>query len=76
MEIVAKENSVTIMDHREGKRTETFEEDPMVIPRRIMDKWKPQRLDELPEAFTGNAIFICLTYCSAACVVNVCPNAM
>nr|GMD73412.1 anthranilate synthase alpha subunit 2, chloroplastic-like isoform X1 [Ipomoea batatas] len=53
MEIVAKENSVTIMDHREGKRTETFEEDPMVIPRRIMDKWKPQRLDELPEAFTG-----------------------
>ncbi|KAG5537059.1 hypothetical protein RHGRI_024488 [Rhododendron griersonianum] len=53
MEIVAKENMVTIMDHREGRRTEEFVEDPMVVPRRIMDKWKPQRLDELPEAFCG-----------------------
>lgn len=76
MEIVAKENSVTIMDHREGKRTETFEEDPMVIPRRIMEKWKPQCLDELPEAFTGNAMFIRLIYCGAARVVNVCANVM
>ncbi|CAH9073241.1 unnamed protein product [Cuscuta europaea] len=53
MEIVARENLVTVMDHHEGKKTETFEEDPMVIPRRIMEKWKPQCLDELPEAFTG-----------------------
>ncbi|KAI8536261.1 hypothetical protein RHMOL_Rhmol10G0243000 [Rhododendron molle] len=53
MEIVAKGNMVTIMDHREGRRTEEFVEDPMVVPQRIMDKWKPQRLDELPEAFCG-----------------------
>ncbi|XP_011082385.1 anthranilate synthase alpha subunit 2, chloroplastic isoform X2 [Sesamum indicum] len=53
MEIVAKENVVTIVDHHEGQRTEEFVEDPMVIPRRIMEKWKPQRIDELPEAFCG-----------------------
>ncbi|XP_049388509.1 anthranilate synthase alpha subunit 2, chloroplastic-like isoform X2 [Solanum stenotomum] len=53
MEIVAKENMVTIMDHLEGSRTEEFEEDPMSIPRRIMEKWKPQCINELPEAFCG-----------------------
>lgn len=54
MEVVAKENKVTLLDHYTGKRTEVFEEDPMVIPRRIMEKWKPQLVDELPEAFCGN----------------------
>ncbi|KAM3250867.1 anthranilate synthase alpha subunit 2, chloroplastic isoform X1 [Capsicum annuum] len=53
MEIVAKENMVTIMDHLEGSRTEEFVEDPMIIPRKIMEKWKPQCIDELPEAFCG-----------------------
>ncbi|KAI7984493.1 hypothetical protein LOK49_LG15G01259 [Camellia lanceoleosa] len=53
MEIVAKENMVTVMDHREGWKTEEIAEDPMVVPRRIMENWKPQRLDELPEAFCG-----------------------
>ncbi|CAK9164224.1 unnamed protein product [Ilex paraguariensis] len=53
MEIVAKENMVTIMDHHEGRRTEEFVEDPMVVPQRIMEKWKPQRINELPEAFCG-----------------------
>ncbi|XP_074366399.1 anthranilate synthase alpha subunit 2, chloroplastic-like [Apium graveolens] len=53
MEIVAKENVVTIMDHRKGKRTEEIVEDPMVVPRRIMESWTPQRVDELPEAFCG-----------------------
>ncbi|KAF5204636.1 Anthranilate synthase component [Thalictrum thalictroides] len=53
MEIVAKENLVTIMDHEEGSRTEEFSEDPMVIPRRIMETWSPQLIDELPDAFVG-----------------------
>ncbi|KAL2561291.1 hypothetical protein AAZV13_20G072900 [Glycine max] len=53
MEIVAKENVVTIMDHVEGRRSEEIVEDPLVIPRRIMEKWTPQLLDELPEAFCG-----------------------
>ncbi|XP_051120650.1 anthranilate synthase alpha subunit 2, chloroplastic-like [Andrographis paniculata] len=53
MEIVAKDNMVTVVDHHEGKRTQDFVEDPMVVPRRIMEKWIPQRVDELPEAFCG-----------------------
>ncbi|KAK0604990.1 hypothetical protein LWI29_021638 [Acer saccharum] len=53
IEIVAKENMVTVMDHEEGKRTEEIVEDPMIIPRRIMEGWKPQLIDELPEAFCG-----------------------
>lgn len=57
MEIVAKENMVTIMDHQEGRRTEEFVEDPMIVPRRIMERWKPQCIDELPEAFCGNKLY-------------------
>ncbi|KAL9405037.1 hypothetical protein Peur_002009 [Populus x canadensis] len=53
MEIVAKENMVTIMDHYEGRRREEIVEDPMEVPRRIMEGWKPQFIDELPEAFCG-----------------------
>ncbi|XP_042516407.1 anthranilate synthase alpha subunit 1, chloroplastic-like [Macadamia integrifolia] len=53
MEIVAKENLVTIMDHEKGCRTEEFVDDPMVIPRRIMENWKPQLIEELPDAFCG-----------------------
>ncbi|KAF8396915.1 hypothetical protein HHK36_018550 [Tetracentron sinense] len=53
MEIVAKENMVTVMDHEEGRRTEEFVEDPMVVPQRIMEGWNPQLIDELPEAFCG-----------------------
>ncbi|XP_010272678.1 PREDICTED: anthranilate synthase alpha subunit 1, chloroplastic-like [Nelumbo nucifera] len=53
MEVVAKDNFVTIMDHEEGSRTEEYVDDPMVIPRRIMKNWKPQRIDELPDVFCG-----------------------
>ncbi|CAL9135245.1 unnamed protein product [Musa textilis] len=53
MEIVAKENTVSIMDHEEGRMTEETVEDPMQIPRRIMEGWTPQLIDELPDAFCG-----------------------
>ncbi|KAI7757932.1 hypothetical protein M8C21_007668 [Ambrosia artemisiifolia] len=53
MEIVAKDDMVTVMDHHEGRKTEERVDDPMVVPRRIMEQWKPQRIDELPEAFCG-----------------------
>ncbi|KAM3697860.1 hypothetical protein ACB098_06G145000 [Castanea mollissima] len=53
MEIVAKEHKVMIMDHEEGHLTEEFVEDPMVIPRRISEDWKPQLIDELPGTFCG-----------------------
>ncbi|XP_015578783.1 anthranilate synthase alpha subunit 2, chloroplastic isoform X2 [Ricinus communis] len=53
VEIVAKENMVTIMDHYEGRRTEEIVDDPMEVPRKMMESWTPQLVDELPEVFSG-----------------------
>ncbi|KAE9598741.1 hypothetical protein Lal_00022364 [Lupinus albus] len=53
VEIVAKENKVTIMDHEVGHLTEEVVDDPMVIPRRITEGLKPHLTDELPDAFCG-----------------------
>lgn len=53
MEIVVKKNLVTILDHDKGHSTEEFSEDPISIPRRISDGWKPQLMEELPDAFCG-----------------------
>ncbi|XP_026440969.1 anthranilate synthase alpha subunit 2, chloroplastic-like isoform X1 [Papaver somniferum] len=53
MEIVAKETSVTIMNHIKGIKTEKIVENPMEIPKTLMEEWSPQLLDELPRAFCG-----------------------
>ncbi|KAK8970116.1 hypothetical protein KSP40_PGU012138 [Platanthera guangdongensis] len=53
MEIVAKENMVSILDHKKGCKTENFVEDPMDVPRTIMEGWKPVLIDDLPDAFCG-----------------------
>ncbi|XP_010256592.1 PREDICTED: anthranilate synthase alpha subunit 2, chloroplastic isoform X3 [Nelumbo nucifera] len=54
MEIIAEENRVTILNHVEGRRVEELVEDPMVIPRRIMQGWRtPQLMDKLPDTFCG-----------------------
>ncbi|KAL7229098.1 hypothetical protein ACSBR2_007735 [Camellia fascicularis] len=53
MEIVAKENKVTILDHEKGCLTEKVVDDPMSIPRSISESWRPQFIDELPATFCG-----------------------
>ncbi|CAI9091679.1 OLC1v1026764C2 [Oldenlandia corymbosa var. corymbosa] len=53
MEIVAKENNVTILDHRKGKLTKLVVDDPMTVPREISEAWKPQLINELPDTFCG-----------------------
>lgn len=53
MEIVAKENKVTTMDHEKGEVTEQIVDDPMEVPRSIMEGWHPQQIEELPETFSG-----------------------
>lgn len=53
MEIVAKEHKVTIMDHEKGQVTEQVVDDPMQVPRSMMEEWHPQQIDELPESFSG-----------------------
>ncbi|KAH0450299.1 hypothetical protein IEQ34_020991 [Dendrobium chrysotoxum] len=60
MEIVAKENMVSILDHEEGRRTEKFVEDPMEVPRTIMEGWNPLLIDELPDAFCACCSFVIL----------------
>ncbi|KAE8736033.1 Anthranilate synthase alpha subunit 1 [Hibiscus syriacus] len=50
---VAKENKVMVMDHEEGCLTEQVVEDPMSIPKRISESWKPLLIDDLPDAFCG-----------------------
>lgn len=52
---------VTIMDHYEERRTEEIVEDPMDIPRRMMESWVPQLVDELPDVFNGK-IRLMLSY--------------
>ncbi|WVZ56372.1 hypothetical protein U9M48_006916 [Paspalum notatum var. saurae] len=53
MEIVAKGHRVTIMDHEKGEVTEQDVDDPMQVPRSMMEGWHPQQIDELPESFSG-----------------------
>ncbi|XP_043699093.1 anthranilate synthase alpha subunit 2, chloroplastic-like isoform X2 [Telopea speciosissima] len=53
LELVATGNSITVMDHENGTKTKEITEDPMVIPQRIMESWKPQLIEELPGAFCG-----------------------
>ncbi|XP_058207236.1 anthranilate synthase alpha subunit 1, chloroplastic-like isoform X2 [Rhododendron vialii] len=53
MEVVAKENKVTILDHEKGCVTEKIVDDPMAIPRSISESWRPQLVDDLPDAFCG-----------------------
>ncbi|XP_051121195.1 anthranilate synthase alpha subunit 1, chloroplastic-like [Andrographis paniculata] len=53
MEIVAKENEVTILDHDSGKTIKKLVEDPMTIPRAISENWRPQLIQDLPDAFCG-----------------------
>ncbi|XP_078182088.1 anthranilate synthase alpha subunit 1, chloroplastic-like [Carex rostrata] len=53
VEIVAKENSVSIVDHEEKRMTEEVVADPMTIPRSIMEDWTPQLIDDLPNIFCG-----------------------
>ncbi|KAI5574815.1 hypothetical protein POPTR_010G190600v4 [Populus trichocarpa] len=53
IEIVAKEDKVSLMDHEAGTLIEEIVEDAMVVPRRISEAWKPQLIDGLPDAFCG-----------------------
>lgn len=53
IEIIAKENNVTIVDHEKGSLIEKVVDDPMEIPKSLSDGWKPQLLDGLPDTFCG-----------------------
>jgi len=62
MEIVAKDNKVTVMDHESGQLTEEIVDDPMEIPRKISQDWRPTLNDELPDAFCGKSSMIIVNH--------------
>ncbi|XP_022993168.1 anthranilate synthase alpha subunit 1, chloroplastic-like [Cucurbita maxima] len=53
LEIVAKENKITVLDHKKGRFTEEFVDDPLTIPIKISEKWKPKSIAGLPDTFCG-----------------------
>ncbi|KAM7276796.1 hypothetical protein ACFE04_018662 [Oxalis oulophora] len=53
LEILAKGNKITIMDHDLGSIVEEIVEDPMAIPQRMTEQWKPEPIDDLPDIFCG-----------------------
>lgn len=63
LEIVAKENKVTILDHVAGDLTEKVVEDPVTVARSISQGWKPKLIADLPDAFCGK-IFILMNIIS------------
>jgi hypothetical protein len=55
MEIVAKENRITVLNHEEGTRVEKTSEDPLGEPSEIASKWQPVPVDGLPDVFCGES---------------------
>lgn len=64
LEIIAKENSVTIVDHEKGSSIQKVVDNPMEIAKSLSDGWEPQLLDDLPDTFCGmiyNSLFTAST---------------
>ncbi|KAG0571817.1 hypothetical protein KC19_VG045300 [Ceratodon purpureus] len=53
MEIIAKEDCITILNHEKGTREEKISDDPMNEPAEIASKWEPVKIDSLPDVFCG-----------------------
>lgn len=53
MEVIARGNDVTVLDHAAGTRTHTKEADPLSVPEARSREWRPVRVEGLPEVFTG-----------------------
>ena len=54
IEIVAKQDRVTILNHKEASRVEHVTEDPFVTASDLVSKWKAAPVEGLPDAFCGN----------------------
>ncbi|CAL5228808.1 g12007 [Coccomyxa viridis] len=59
MEVVARENSVTVIDHHTRQRTITQETDPMEVAVALSKEWKPASVEGLPNVFTGGWVGYC-----------------
>jgi hypothetical protein len=70
LEVVAKEELVTVLDHANGTRDEKISEDPLQIPVELSEDWRPATVDGLPNCFCGerkherSPYFVCLVQSS------------
>lgn len=64
VEVIAKGNNVTVLDHATGERKTTSEKDPMAVPEALSADWRPVRVEGIPEVFTGGWVS------SVACVIR------
>jgi anthranilate synthase component 1 len=55
MEIVAKENQITVLDYEEDTWVEKTSEDPLGEPSEIASNWQPVPIDGFPDVFCGES---------------------
>ncbi|GBG70205.1 hypothetical protein CBR_g6337 [Chara braunii] len=53
VEILAKEDLVTVLDHVKGTRYEALTDDPLSMPSELSKDWVPVFSEGLPDTFTG-----------------------
>eukprot|EP01025_Chloroclados_australasicus_P055525 TRINITY_DN6745_c0_g2_i3.p1 TRINITY_DN6745_c0_g2~~TRINITY_DN6745_c0_g2_i3.p1 ORF type:complete len:611 (+),score=77.88 TRINITY_DN6745_c0_g2_i3:52-1833(+) len=53
MEVLAKGNNVTIINHQTGTRQQSVEDDPLLIPKQLASNWTPVVPNEIPQQFCG-----------------------
>eukprot|EP00898_Chlorokybus_atmophyticus_P001811 jgi/Chlat1/2630/Chrsp178S02470 len=53
IEVVAKGNQVTVLDHYKRTRVRSVEDDPMAVPVRLSSALRAVQTGELPQAFSG-----------------------
>ena len=55
LEVIARGETVTVLDHASQRREVTHEADPLAVPARLSAGWRPATaaLEDLPPVFTG-----------------------
>jgi anthranilate/para-aminobenzoate synthase component I len=59
MEVVARGNKVTVMDHASQQRSTRTEDDPMEVAAGLSADWRPAPIEGLPTVFTGGWVGYC-----------------
>lgn len=53
LEVIATQNTVTVLDHCNGTRDVSHRDDPMEVPVQLSRNWRPAAVEGLPSVFTG-----------------------
>lgn len=58
LEVIAKGEMVTILNHEKGFKVERLMEDPLKVPYEITSKWTAVAVDGLPNIFCGKVLLV------------------